>query len=434
MYRLTQLWTRRTPIQQSAITILAFAATVVVLISVLQSYRWIISTVDSVQDRFLPGIGSYLPVPIANRLSSVKTQLLVDEIPLRDVCDSEGYCGLLDLGGRITAASWLDDDRAYIADWEGRIRLLNVVSGEIDTVAEGLALPQGLEVLDNRLYVSHMGNVCEYIIQTRTEDEGNGCRPKKRKYNDIVDIFRNAGGQVLSFNIDSFGSLEDRQVVLDDIPTVELDHSANGIASNGRDLFVSIGHPEEMPRGTIHQNMTQLQAEGIRTELMGTIIRIDPRSNEFEIYATGLRNTYQISIGPNGTIWGVDNDSGSASVHLEELNAIIEGGFYGFPEFGSYENSPDQTVIGPVKVLEGSGSTVAYANRDGIYVAYLLRGEDGGPGIDRFDYETMSSVRILRKGRNYITTILERDSLLYLFTLSGYLHVIDPAYAPITSR
>ena len=434
MYRLTRLWTHRTPIQQSIITILAFAATVVILITVFQSYRWIISRVDAVQDRLLPGIGSYLPDPIANRLSSAKTQLLVDEMQLRDSCDSDGYCALLHLGGRVTAATWLDDDRVYIANRDGTLSLLNVVTGEIGIVATGLSLPQGLEVLNNRLFVSHMGDVCEYIIRTRSEGEGNGCRPYKRQYDDIVDILRHARGQVLSFSVDSAGNLEDRQVVLGDIPTVELDHSANGIASNGRELFVSIGHPEETLRGSIHQHIAQLQAEGVRTDLMGTIVRIDPRSNKVEIYATGLRNTYQISIGPDGTIWGADNDSGSAALQAEELNAIVEGGYYGFPEFGTYENSPEQTVIGPVAVLEGKGSTVAYANREGIYVAYLLQGEDGGPGVDRFDYETMSSVRIFRKGRNYITAILERNSLLYLFTHSGYLHVVDPDYAPITSR
>ena len=434
MYRLIRLWTRRTPIQQSAITILAFAATVVVFLSVFQSYRWIISTTDALQDQFLPGIGSHLPDPIRNMISSVKNETLIDEMLIRGPCDIDGYCGLRKLGGRITAATWLDDDRLYVAEWNGTIRLLDVVTGELRTVLDGLAIPQGLEVLSNKLYISHMGDVCALITATRSEAESDDCKPSKRSYADVLDILKGSGGQILAYDIDSLGELSNRRILVDRIPTSGRDHSANGITSNGEHIFVSIGHPDESPRGSFHQNFAELQSESVRSDLMGVIARINPRTSEIVVYATGLRNVYQISIGPDGTIWGADNDSGAGNVQAEELNAIVEGGFYGYPEFGSYENSPEQTVIGPVAVLEGNGSTVAYANRDGIYVAYLLQGEDGGPGVDRFDYETMSSVRIFRKARTYITAILERNSLLYLFSHSGYLHVVDPDYAPITSR
>ena len=39
----------------------------------------------------------------------------------------------------------------YLAVWEGRIRLLNTETGAVQTVVEGLSIPQGLTVLDGRL-------------------------------------------------------------------------------------------------------------------------------------------------------------------------------------------------------------------------------------------------------------------------------------------
>ena len=46
--------------------------------------------------------------------------------PDPDPCHEHGYCGRLEPGGRLTAAAWLDDDRMYLADYEGSLRLLNV--------------------------------------------------------------------------------------------------------------------------------------------------------------------------------------------------------------------------------------------------------------------------------------------------------------------
>ena len=87
---------------------------------------------------------------------------LADAPLLPDGCrERGGYCGMLTPGGQLTAAAWLDDQRMYLADLEGRIRLLNVETGELWTVRTGLSMPQGLTVLHGRLYVSDMGNVCE---------------------------------------------------------------------------------------------------------------------------------------------------------------------------------------------------------------------------------------------------------------------------------
>ena len=110
-------------------------------------------------------------------------------------------------------------------------------------------------------------------------------------------------------------------------------------------------------------------------------------------------------------------------------------GFYGFPFWGTRDAPPSAGVIEPVAVLEGVGSTMAYANADGVYVAYRYHGL--GPHafvVDLFDYETFTPIRVFTNPKSYITTILEQEGLLYLVTFGGYLHVINPGAAPVESK
>ncbi len=65
-----------------------------------------------------------------------------------------------------------------------------------------------------------------------------------------------------------------------------------------------------------------------------TIMRFDPNSGEGTVYATGLRNPYDLAFHPiTGDLFATDNgrdDLGMDDPH-EELNLIIEGADYGWP-------------------------------------------------------------------------------------------------------
>ncbi len=336
------------------------------------------------------------------------------------------------MGGQLLAAALLDDDRIYLSDWDGRIRLLNIKTGTVTTVLEGLTLPRGLTVLDGRLYVSEMGNVCQ-LHEELAGEPVPGCR---RWPSDMeTEFFSRASAQILSFGIQNSGGLSDRQIVADKIIAWDSAHAPNGLTNDGTYVYISIGHPMHWKgQGYILTHAEELAAHQRRTDLMGTVARFRPPSNEVEVYATGIRNTYGISIAPDGTIYGADNDvdGGLATEgHLEELNAIKQGGFYGYPFWGTNEAPPEENVIEPVAVLQGTSSTYAYANQQGVYVAYSAIGsKEDGPVIDRFDYETWTPERIFR-AEGIITSILEQDGLLYVVTLSGNVHVINPDVAPI---
>ncbi len=345
-------------------------------------------------------------------------------------CDDAGYCGQLNPGGLPTAATWLDDERMYLADYAGFIRLLNVESGETITVLEGLSIPQGLTVLDGRLYVTDMGNVCHLIGDDpwRCSGEGFGALTDKQK----VEFFQTAGARILSFRIDRQGSLSDQRVLEDRILSHSRDHSANGLTNDGEYVYVSIGHTEYGVGSESYFVKNAYKFRG-RDDLMGTIARFRPADEELriEVYARGFRNVYGISIAPDGTIYGADNDDGSGR-QKEELNAIVKDRHFGFPTFGTNEAGPEHGVTEPVAILAGAGSTVAYATEYGVYVAYIYH--TGQIVVDRFDYDTFTSKRFFQSpDSGFITAILERDDLLYLVDLrGGTIHIVEQRDGVIT--
>ena len=363
---------------------------------------------------------------------------------------------LLTPHGRLTAATWFDDDHMYIANFEGSIRLLNIRTGETRIALRGLSIPRGLTILDGRLYISDMGDVCnrmyEYLEYFEGEYEWHliscifpGIKGDYEGYSEVVVNFALlTQARILSYRVHESGYLSDRQTVVDGLISVRHDHAPNGLANDGEYVYVSIGHPHELlkPDNLFDANAELFAANGRRPDLMGAIARFAPPPDsesevEVEVFASGLRNTYQISIAPDGAIYGADNDvnagfpTGDRS--KEELNVIVEGGFYGFPLWGTNEAPPEENVTEPVAVLNGVSSTMAYANEDGVYVAYRNT-EINRFVVDRFDYETFTPTRIFGDLRTYITSILERDGLLYILTFTGDVYIIDPNLAPIISQ
>ena len=357
-----------------------------------------------------------------------------------DPCHESGYCGVFDVGGGLLAAAWLDDRRMYLADWEGRIRLLDVESGEVDVVVEGLSWPRGLTVLDGRLYVSEMGNTCELLDELFG---GKDCWAGPKVIQNMEFLSR-VNARILAYEIEESGDLNDMRVVVDKIIAVGNSPAVNGLANDGEYVYVSIGHPQHLvdPQGFFVVNADEIASYGRRTDLMGVIARFRPPARdsdgaEVEVYASGFRNVYGISIAPDGVIYAADNDeSGGITTggQLEELNAVVEGGFYGYPQYGTNAAPADAKVIEPAAALQGAASTYAYANADGVYVGYLyIDDRESVLVVDRFDYGVWQPRRVF-KSDGYVTGILERQGLLYVVSYSGNVHVINPSVAPVNIR
>ena len=392
--------------------------------------------------------------PTATPMPPTATLVPPTATPIPPTSTPEPQYELIRPGGRITAAAWFDDDHMYIADYDGAVRLLNIRTGDARKVLDGLSIPRGLTILDGRLYVSEMGSVCERMyeyLEDLIKGDGErylkGCVLRPIKHGRTNEVFvrfvLQNQARILSYLVHESGNLSDRQTVVDGLITISGAHAPNGLANDGEYVYASIGHPwEEVKSPNVFEDNAELfAANGLRPELMGVIARFAPPPDgesevEVEVFASGLRNTYQISIAPDGTIYGTDNDVQNRLAtegHLEELNAIVKDGFYGFPLWGTNEAPPEENVTEPVAILHGSSSTVAYANEDGVYVAYW-HAEVNRFVVDRFDYETFTPTRIFGNPVHYITSILERDRLLYILTFAGDVYIIDPNLAPITSQ
>lgn len=372
-------------------------------------------------------------------------------------CDASGYCGEFNVGGPLHAATWLDRDRMYLADGEGNIRLLNVVNGQSRTVRSDRALYKGITLLDGWLYLSDVEPMCAALRAVRASSESlqeatshfrslhcpriflrNSLIP------DLLEVLgEGTGGQVLAYRVDSAGNLSDRKVVIDRVAAFDLHHSLNGLANDGEYVYASIGHPANQmtPDGEVIQDLAAQDNSGARTDWWGTVIRFRPPDEEGEIYASGLRNTYGIAVAPDGTIYGGDNDDNftnlpegmapPAKTHREELNALVPGGFYGYPRYGTNDAPAAAGVTEPAAVIPGISSTAAYANRDGVYLSYLMPG--AGAVIDRFDYGTFTPERVFQGG-GLITALLEREGLLYAVSINGKVLAIDPRQRTETLR
>jgi glucose/arabinose dehydrogenase len=66
-------------------------------------------------------------------------------------------------------------------------------------------------------------------------------------------------------------------------------------------------------------------------ERSATILQANLDGSDLRVYASGLRNPYDLTFDPQGRLWATDNGSDPPCNTLDELNLIEEGGDYGWP-------------------------------------------------------------------------------------------------------
>jgi glucose/arabinose dehydrogenase len=159
--------------------------------------------------------------------------------------------------------------------------------------------------------------------------------------------------------------------LVENLPSLQyIDHSNNGIAIGpDRRLYIAVGATSD------HGPLTEpLEASILRMELDGS---------NLEVFATGLRNPYDLTFAPNGDLFAVDNSPDQLSKALlylppEELNHIRQGYDYGFPRaFGSFtgDTGTEKPVTEFFTSVASSGIAYYAADafpseyRDGIFVA-----------------------------------------------------------------
>ena len=110
-----------------------------------------------------------------------------------------------------------------------------------------------------------------------------------------------------------------------------------------------------------------------------------PGGSDWQTYATGLRNPFSLTVGPDGTLWATDNEREDLPPGLppEELNRIVAGGDYGWPRcYGDRVPDPEgggnatncARTMAPVATFPAHWSPVGLA----FYTGGRFAPEDNG--------------------------------------------------------
>ena len=189
----------------------------------------------------------------------------------------------------------------------------------------------GLAVRGRQLYASSNGNI--YVLKDLDGD---------RKADDI---------RVLASGLPSF---------------VYDDHSTNGLAFG--------------PDGRLYWAVGGTSDHGPELDpVAGSILSVDPDTGEYQVYARGLRNPYDLAWCHDGQLFATDNGPDSLDETLvytppDELNLILPGKNYGYPDvFGNAPSWSD--TESPIALLPAHGAAVGITCYEGRSFPAEMRGD-----------------------------------------------------------
>jgi glucose/arabinose dehydrogenase len=127
------------------------------------------------------------------------------------------------------------------------------------------------------------------------------------------------GETLLVRDTDGDGLADESTSVVRDLPHGR--HQNNGLVMGpGGSLFLTNG-----------TTCDDCEGEDSRS---GAILQANQDGSDLQVYATGLRNPYDLAFDGQGRLWATDNGSDEPCATVDELNRIVEGGDYGWPYSG----------------------------------------------------------------------------------------------------
>ena len=226
---------------------------------------------------------------------------------------------------RPTAFAFDSAGRMYATSQDGNLYVLTDADrdGRADTTsifASGYVFPLGVAVQEStgEVYVSHQGVLS--VLSDGNQD-------------DVAD---------------------DERILAGDLP-FGLHQNDNLIFGPDGWLYVGVGSTCNACEDTNPQS--------------ASILRFNVQTGEREIYATGLRNPYGIAFDPStGDLFATDNgrdDLGMESP-VEELNHIVQGGDYGYPNCWNQQDQPGcENTIPAIAGFEAHSSADSLVIYDG---------------------------------------------------------------------
>jgi len=157
------------------------------------------------------------------------------------------------------------------------------------------------------------------------------------------------GGISILSDVDGDSRADTTRVLVDNLPT---DRHQNDNLKFGPDGWLYMG------LGSTCDVCVELNPKS------ATILRFNVDTGASEIYATGLRNPYDIAFHPvTGDLFSTENgrDDLGMNAPFEELNHIVQGGDYGFPDcWNSQDQAGCENTIPAVAFFE------AHSSADGL--------------------------------------------------------------------
>jgi glucose/arabinose dehydrogenase len=138
----------------------------------------------------------------------------------------------------------------------------------------------------------------------------------------------------------------------------QYDHRCNGIviSPDNQWLYVNSGsrteHGEVADNGGAYPGLREVPLSSavfrVPVSAQGLVLSADPNLLKPYLFADGLRNAFDLAIGPGGELFAVEN--GPDADYPEELNVLRPGGHYGFPwQFGDQDNPTRRADYDPAR-------------------------------------------------------------------------------------
>ena len=236
---------------------------------------------------------------------------------------------------RPTDFAFFDDDRAAVATWSGDIWIVDGVDGDLDELtwsryAVGFHMPQGLEVVDGKVYVLDRDQIT--VLHDLNRDGQ-------------ADYYEN-------FNNDFHVTHHFHEF------TFDLDRDSEG------NFYFAKAARHALPAKVKHH---------------GVIFKLDPAGRDLEVLCTGFRVPNGVAVGPNGEV--TTSDQEGHWIPSTRVNLCTPGSFHGYMWGGSIpdrEGYDDPITWLPISV-DNSGAGQAWINTDrwGPFQGHLVHSSFG---------------------------------------------------------
>ena len=237
---------------------------------------------------------------------------------------------------RPTDFAFFDDDRAAVATWSGDVWIVDGVDADLDELtwtrfAVGFHMPQGLEVVDGKVYVLDRDQIT--VLHDLNRDGQ-------------ADYYEN-------FNNDFHVTHHFHEF------TFDLDRDSEG------NFYFAKAARHALPAKVKHH---------------GVIFRLDPQGKDLEVVCTGFRVPNGVAVGPGGLI--TTSDQEGHWIPSTRVNLCSPGSFHGNMWGGSVD--PDRTDYDnpitwlPISV-DNSGAGQAWIDSPdwGPFQGYLVHSSFG---------------------------------------------------------